>query len=519
MSALSGLSGLQLLDLSRTGVTDVSALSGLSGLQFLDLSWTGVTDVSALSGLSGLRSLYLHEARVTDVSALAHLPDLKIYGLAAPKQPPAVPPAVESASSSAAGFVPYSEDIWKGALTDRFKLKIDDPRWLFAVLAVEDPGISVTGVSRDLGFVAVARPAGVSEDQFRSILETLCARFGGHLIPEFRYDLEDEPTFDPTFAVESPDAVATLDDVLVRIRARNLHNHRSENVVIAVVDTGVDGTRLEFQTPGKIVPGWAPPSEDPWTDYLGHGTMCACIAAGAAGARFAGVAPHAKLMSCRSTFVDGDLVLIYEQLIRLAQSGIKVVATNSFGTNSGTPPALHAGALFPTALEKAIEAGVHVVFSAGNYHALAGGAADACSPNSIWLHKGRADVMTVGTCDLDGRMWSYSSRGPGQFPGTVNTAAKPDVVAPTPRNGLIAYGGGERVSANGWGTSGAAPQVAGLIALLLSARPDLPRDELYAIVRETAVCLGHGRTCQGHGMIDCTAAIDRVLDGTLTEFA
>ncbi|UEM22042.1 leucine-rich repeat domain-containing protein [Skermanella mucosa] len=81
VSALSGLTGLEYLDLGRTGVTDVSALSGLTGLQILDLSGTGVTDVSALSGLTGLEYLDLGRTGVTDVSTLSGLTGLQILDL------------------------------------------------------------------------------------------------------------------------------------------------------------------------------------------------------------------------------------------------------------------------------------------------------------------------------------------------------------------------------------------------------------------------------------------------------
>ena len=522
LKALSGLNALLSLDLSGTAVSDLTALSGLSGLQTLSLRETGVRDFTALSGLRGLRILDLSGTGIKDISALDHLRHLQIIGLdevpslplrpsdPTPTTPSNEPPARKSATCEPAAPLP-----------DRVKLLFDDARWLDAVLAVEDPGFSIAGSSRDMGFIAVKRPAGVSEDRFRSTLELLCAQNGGRILPEFRYDLEDQATFDPTFEGATADSTAgsvdetpaTLDDVLRRIGAKGQHNHRDDNVILAVVDTGIDGSRLELQAPGKKAGGWAPPGEDPWEDWLGHGTMCACIAAGsgARNGRFVGVAPHANLVSCRSTFVDGDLVLIYEQLIRLARSGKTVIATNSFGTRTGTPPALDPMTFFPRALDKAIEAGVHVVFSAGNYHLDAGGTAESCAPNSIWLHKGRSDVLTVGTCDLDGRMWDYSSRGPHQPNGAADLSDKPDVVAPTPRNGLIAYGAGDIVAPNGWGTSGAAPQVAGLLALLLSERRDLPRRELYDIVRDTAKTLGHGRRCEGHGIIDCSAAMERLL--------
>ena len=76
VSSLSSLSNLSFLDLSSTGVSDVSSLSSLSNLSFLDLSSTGVSDVSSLSSLLNLSSLDLRSTGVSDVSALSSLSNL-----------------------------------------------------------------------------------------------------------------------------------------------------------------------------------------------------------------------------------------------------------------------------------------------------------------------------------------------------------------------------------------------------------------------------------------------------------
>jgi internalin A len=81
LSPLSGLAGLQSLSLWSTGVTDLSPLSGLAGLQSLDLSRTGVTDLSPLSGLAGLQSLDLWSTGVTDLSPLFGLAGLQSLNL------------------------------------------------------------------------------------------------------------------------------------------------------------------------------------------------------------------------------------------------------------------------------------------------------------------------------------------------------------------------------------------------------------------------------------------------------
>jgi serine protease AprX len=240
--------------------------------------------------------------------------------------------------------------------------------------------------------------------------------------------------------------------------------------------------------------------------------MCACIAAGtrSAGGNYDGVAPGAKIMPCKTRFYDSELAAIYDTLADRAKAGTTIVASNSFGIKSGVAPTADPNSDLLPALDDAIAAGVFVVFSAGNYHEMAEGQPAACSPNSIWLYKSRSDLLTVATCRLDGVMWDYSSRGPGQHFGDPGAGAKPDVTAPTPANGRILYGPRDAVLANGWGTSGACPQVAGLAALLLAAHPGLVRGRLQSIIKNTARSLGHAPECQGHGVIDCAAAFAMV---------
>ncbi|MBF0439429.1 MAG: S8 family serine peptidase [Magnetococcales bacterium] len=116
------------------------------------------------------------------------------------------------------------------------------------------------------------------------------------------------------------------------------------------------------------------------------------------------------------------------------------------------------------------------------------------------------DVLVTATCKLNQDMWYYSSRGPGQYFGSAGTNQKPDVTAPTPENGLIVYGDEVKILSNGWGTSGACPQSAGLAALLLARDSSLDRDTLFQRIRNSAMDLGHGVHCQGAGLIDCQSA-------------
>jgi internalin A len=79
---LAGQAGLQILDLSCTGVKDVSPLAGLAGLQSLDLSGTGVTDLSPLASLPGFQKLDLRDVEVKDLSPLERLPALSVGAVA-----------------------------------------------------------------------------------------------------------------------------------------------------------------------------------------------------------------------------------------------------------------------------------------------------------------------------------------------------------------------------------------------------------------------------------------------------
>jgi serine protease AprX len=346
-------------------------------------------------------------------------------------------------------------------------------------------------------------------------LDVFRERFGAEIVPDRRYTIEFDEIVSPDLgAPANPDA-PSLHDVLELIGAPAVwETSRGQGVTIAIVDTGIDGTRPEFPA-SRRMGGWSPGGEDPWSDWLGHGTMVACIAAGRQDGpgTFNGVAPDAQLIACRTEFYDTELTAIYDHLTELARTGQRVVASNSFGIVSAWPPSPEESLDFPAALADAIEAGVAVVFSAGNNHVLAQGGPEDDHPNTIWLYKARADVLTVGACKPDGRMWPYSSRGPGQDHELDGNGAKPDVVAPTPPGGMVAYGSQLHTFRNGWGTSGACAEAAGLIALLWSCRPELSSDELFEIVRSTARPIAAGINSQGSGCIDCAAAMGALSGG------
>jgi serine protease AprX len=384
-----------------------------------------------------------------------------------------------------------------------------------AAQALEGPTLHTPVASHSRHFISVEIPPAhtLGEESAKYALrqlEQLQSRYSARVLEDFQYDLETGDIFDETRFGPDVAGEPSLDDVIGLIRADDAwRTTRGDNVVIAVVDTGVDGTRPEFPA-WKRVGNWQPLGDTPWTDWNGHGTMCATIATGtrAAGGAFDGVAPGAGLIACKTLFYESELTAAYDYLTSLAtQQGLRIVISNSWGVKTGTPPLPSPTGLFQRALEDALAAGIVVVFSAGNYHHLAGGLAKDCSPNTIWLQKSRADVLTVATCKLDSTMWYYSSRGPGQDFGEPNTSAKPDMTAPTPENGRIVWGPDIRTLPEGWGTSGACPQVAGLAALICSKEPRIETARLQDAIRATARPFGEGPECAGTGLIDCNAAL------------
>jgi subtilisin family serine protease len=309
----------------------------------------------------------------------------------------------------------------------------------------------------------------------------------------------------------------TLNDVIKHIKADQAWEYSvGADVHIAIIDTGVCGDMPEFPRWKRSPYAW-PSNETAWSDPAGHGSMVACIASAIIeqGGRYNGVAPQATLISCRTTFDETELCHIYEHLINLVERGKigPLVINNSYGLRKGSSPDIDPHNPFPQMVRTAINKGVVVIFPAGNNHVMRGGNDPfATEPNSIWGVSSFDEVLCVGTVNENNRMdeppsmgygfghWD-SSRGPGQF---SQQTIKPDCVAPT--YGEVMWGK-RYVVRECWGTSGAAPQVAGLAALLLSKNPKLTPYQIQEIIKKTCLQLPFPAVCVGAGLIDCQAAV------------
>ena len=290
-------------------------------------------------------------------------------------------------------------------------------------------------------------------------------------------------------------------------------------VTIAVLDTGVDGTHPDLPFGGKVVGnvrllnalstglGFTYPQTVeglPDTDLvLGHGTFVASVAAGsgqASGGTYRGVAPGASILGLSA----GDLFIVnvlegFDYILQnAARYGVRVVNC-SWGTQGWFDPDDPVN----IATRMVHDAGITVVFAAGNQ----GPAPDTLNPYAVapW-------VIGVGSSRKDARLSRFSSRGIFEeliyhptliAPGESITAASP-----------AALNGGAYYSTDS-GTSFAAPHVAGVIALLLQARPDLTPVDIKRLLQATATpVLERDRSEVGAGLLDAWAAITSALDPT-----
>ena len=299
-------------------------------------------------------------------------------------------------------------------------------------------------------------------------------------------------------------------------------------VTVAVLDTGVDGTHGDLA--GRVVQnlklvdtqslgvGFSYPLATPSlpnTDLVyGHGTFVAGVIAGngqQSGGKYAGVAPEANILGLSA----GDASLVFTLagfdylLANAANFNVRVVNC-SFSANT----VFDVNDPVNVATRMLTDNGVNVVFSAGN----TGPGADSLNPYSVapW-------VISTGATDNRGRLADFSSRGDFGSPLFRPTLVAPGVNAVSLRpSTLVSVTGIDGLAANdsalsaselpyyttGSGTSFSAPQVAGVIALMLEANPNLTPAQVRDILQRTATPLPPYYMYEvGAGMLNAQAAV------------
>lgn len=250
-----------------------------------------------------------------------------------------------------------------------------------------------------------------------------------------------------------------------------------QGVTVAILDTGVDASHPDLSA--QMVPGWNfYDNNSNSSDVQGHGTAVAGTAAAALnnGIGVASVAGAAKIMPIRVTDAQG-----YASASTIAQ-GITWAADRGARVASVSISGLPGNGTIQTAANYLRGKGGLLVASAGN----TGGDPGLAEDRSMIV------VSATGSNDT---ITSWSSYG-----RHITVSAPGDTIWTTQRGG--SYG-------QWWGTSFATPVAAGVVALMMSARPDLSPTQIESLLYSSATDLGAaGRDIYyGHGRVNAAAAV------------
>ena len=323
------------------------------------------------------------------------------------------------------------------------------------------------------------------------------------------------------FAVPAANAAAANDPLLseqwalndpAAIGAQEAWTQSSgAGVLVAVLDTGIqldhpDLAANVWTNPGEIPGNGRDDDSDGIVDDVhganmfdlnanvnddnGHGTHVAGIIAARQGNGIggSGVAPDAKILPVKvlDSTMSGNTDTLAAGIRYAVDRGAKILNV-SVNTDSPTDTVT-------AAVRYAGEHGAIIVASAGNN----GRNIDLVPSYPASLTD--PAVFAIGAEDEDGLLWQLSNTGKL----SVDLAAPGEHIASTAT--------GSKYQSR-TGTSAAAPFVAGSLALLAAARPDLPMSVLKAVISETTRHTSLLDSVLGGGRLDVGAAMHKALTG------
>lgn len=291
--------------------------------------------------------------------------------------------------------------------------------------------------------------------------------------------------------------------------------HRGAGVVIASLDTGVDAQHADLASRWRGGSNsWFDPNGEHAAphDVHGHGTQTmGLMVGGDANGSAIGVAPDAQWIAAKIFNNAGvasfsGIHLSYQWLLDPdgdpAVDDAPQVVANPWGLVDAAGSCVSE---FQSDIDVLRTAGIAVAYSAGN-----GGPAAASSVSPA-NYPGN---LSVGAVDDQSVVAPFSSRGPAACDGTLF----PAVVAPgvNVHTADLTFGGlFPTAYIDVSGTSFAAAQVAGGIALLQSVQPQASASLIEAALRDSSRDLGSAGADNesGHGLIDLVAAAALLAPG------
>ncbi|MEC9488464.1 MAG: S8 family serine peptidase [Halanaerobium sp.] len=294
--------------------------------------------------------------------------------------------------------------------------------------------------------------------------------------PQYLYQLtSDDPRFEDQWNMQTIHAIQAWEET-----------RGSEDVVIAVIDSGIDKDHLDLG--GKVVGGYNFAWDyEGFIDSVGHGTHVSGIAAGVGNNDFgiAGLAWNTPLLACKAFTEEGGRSTDIADAIVWAvdwanTNGKRLVINMSFGGPSKS-------LAMQDAIDYALDNNVVLVAAMGNT-----GKYETSFPAAT------PGVIAVGAIDGNGQLADFSTRG--DWISLVAPGVK--VLSTLPGNTYAAWDG----------TSMATPHVTGAVALLLSANPALTTGQVKRILEASADPIGNGFTPEyGHGVLNVEAALAEVI--------
>lgn len=255
--------------------------------------------------------------------------------------------------------------------------------------------------------------------------------------------------------------------------------NQGENVVVAVVDSGVDASHPNLANVVNVGKDYVSPTSDGKTDPNGHGThVSGIIASQGLNGGTVGQAPKSKILPVRvlnasGSGWDSD---VNAGIIWAADQGADIINASVGST------VWSAGG--QAAVTYATSKGSLVVAAAGN---------GKMSGNSIIYPSGYSSAMAVGATDVSNKIAAFSTTGP-----QVDVSAPGVSILSTWPGGYYQYASG---------TSMATPYAASAAALLLSEQrkntPGAKATDVANDLRTTAIDIGtQGRDdSSGYGLI------------------
>ncbi|MBI3891199.1 MAG: S8 family serine peptidase [Candidatus Wallbacteria bacterium] len=307
---------------------------------------------------------------------------------------------------------------------------------------------------------------------------------------------------------QSPEPPADVAWGVAKTRATEVWEQlkvRGAGATIGHIDTGVDAAHPALAGRILLFKNFINPNLPQPYDDNGHGTHTAGSIVGSANG--IGVAPAAKLIVAKALDGNGSgrlsgLLAAMQWMLNPDGMDRPVAVSNSWG---GPRNSLYQEeGVFRDAVKAWVDAGIVPLFSSGN-----------SGPNTECVPGAYPESFAVGATDKNDVDADFSSGAESTWDG--QTYIRPDLAAP----GVVVYSaapGGYYAWMSG--TSMACPHVAGVVALMKSARPSITASEITKILTESGTDLGRpGKDTRfGFGLIDAmkavTAARSQALSAT-----